>query len=83
MKSDSLQLSASLDEAAAVIAARVLKAVDGVSKISIDTAGASIQVEFNEDATSSRELRTVLQRAGFGVKNAAHEAGMCCGSCGS
>ena len=82
MKSETLQLSGALDEAAAMVAARVLNAVNGVNKVSITTASASVNIDFNEDVTSVQELRAALQNAGFGLKKAHGEAGMCCGSCG-
>ena len=84
MKSETLQLAGTLDEANAMIVARVLKAVNGVSKLAISTTGRSVDIDFNEDVTSTQELRTVLDQAGFGAKKAAHgEDGVCCGSCGS
>jgi copper chaperone CopZ len=83
MKSETLQLSGTLDEASAINVARVLNTINGVSKVAIATASSSVDIDFNEDITSTQELRTLLQRAGFGVKKAAHgEGGMCCGSCG-
>ncbi|HJV52464.1 MAG TPA: cation transporter [Noviherbaspirillum sp.] len=83
MKSETLQLPGALDEAAAMNVARVLDAVQGVSKITISTANASVTVDFDEAVTSSQALRAALQQAGIGIKKPAHgEAGMCCGSCG-
>jgi CCGSCS motif protein len=82
MKSESLQLSAILDDASAKGVAAALQSVNGVSKytISVD----SIAVDFDENVTSTQELRTALQRTGIALKKPAHgEAGMCCGSCGS
>ena len=83
MKSEILQLAGTLDEAAAMNVAQVLNTVKGVNKVAISTAGASVDINFNEDVTSSQELRAILQQAGFAVKKAAHGEGMCCGSCGS
>lgn len=84
MKSETMQLLGTLDEAAAMSVARVLNAVNGVSKVAIVTASASVNIDFDEDVTSSQELRAALQQAGIGMKRPAHgEAGMCCGSCGS
>lgn len=84
MKSETLQLSGTLDESAAMNVARVLNAVKGVSKVAIVTASASVNIDFDDDVTSTQELRTALQQAGIGMKKPAHgEAGMCCGSCGS
>lgn len=82
MKSETLQLLGALDEAAALNVARVLNAVNGVNKVAIATASASVNVDFNDDVTSAQEMRTVLQQAGFGLKRAHGEAGTCCGSCG-
>jgi CCGSCS motif protein len=60
-----------------------LKAVNGVSKVAIVTANASLNIDYDESVTSVQQLRTALQEAGVGVKKPAHgEAGVCCGSCG-
>lgn len=84
MKSETLQLSGNLDEASAMQVAHALNAINGVSKVAITTAAASVNIDFNEDVTSTQELRAVLQRAGFRVNRLEHgEEGMCCGSCGS
>lgn len=84
MKSETLELAGVLDEAHAMELAGALKTVNGVRKIAISTAGASVDVDFDGDLTSTQELRAVLQRAGFSLKKAAHgENGSCCGSCGS
>ncbi|MDQ9171142.1 copper chaperone [Oxalobacteraceae bacterium R-40] len=82
MKSETLQLLGALDEAAALNVARVLNAVNGVSKVVIATASGSVNVDFNNDATSKQELRAVLQRAGFSLKPVHGEGGSCCGGCG-
>lgn len=83
MKSETLSLSGALDQNGAMDIARALNAVNGVSKVSVTTASASVAVDFNDDITSVQELRATLQRAGFNVKRAAHGTeGMCCGSCG-
>lgn len=83
MKSETLQLSGALDEAAAMHVARALNAAQGVNKVAIATASASVTIEFDDKVTSPQELRMVLQQAGIGVKKPAHgAAGMCCGSCG-
>ncbi|GAB3538418.1 hypothetical protein GCM10027343_04110 [Noviherbaspirillum agri] len=83
MKSETLELTQALDEAAAMVIARVLKSVNGVSKVAISTTNASVAVDFDDELTSTQEIRTVLKQAGVGLKKAAGEAGMCCGSCGS
>lgn len=84
MKSETLQFSGTLDEAAAMSIARILNAVDGVQKVAIATATASVDINFDEDVTSVQELHAALQKAGVGMSTRGHkEAGMCCGSCGS
>ncbi len=84
MKSETLQLSGTLDEATAMNVARVLNTINGVSKVAIATASNSVNIDFDDDVTSVQELRSKLDQAGFGVKKAAHGSeGMCCGSCGS
>ncbi|WP_136417670.1 MULTISPECIES: copper chaperone [Oxalobacteraceae] len=83
MKSETLSLAGALDEAGALIVARVLNSVKGVSKVGIETAAAKINIDFDDDVTSLQELRTTLQQAGVTLKKVAHgEEGMCCGSCG-
>ena len=84
MKTETLSFSGALDETHAMEAARVLNSINGVSKVAITTRTGSISVSFDDESTSLQEVRRALQRAGFGVKRAAHgEEGMCCGSCGS
>lgn len=84
MKSETLNLLGTLDEAGAMVIARVLNAVKGVSKVAIVTASASVNIDFDDETTSVQELRAAMQQAGFALKRAGHgEAGMCCGSCGS
>jgi Cu+-exporting ATPase len=84
MKSETLPLIGTVDEARAMEVARVLNGVNGVSKIAISTSENSVSVDFNDDLTSVQELRAALQKAGLGKAKPAHgEEGMCCGSCGS
>lgn len=83
MKTENLSLSNALDETSAMEAARVLNSIRGVSKVAITTATGTINIGFDDEVTSLQEVRTALQRAGFGVKRAHGEEGMCCGSCGS
>ena len=83
MKTENLSLLNVLDETSAMDAARVLNAVNGVKKVAITTSNSSIEVGFDDETTSIQEVRTALQKAGFGVKRAHGEEGMCCGSCGS
>lgn len=84
MKTENLSLSSALDETRAMDAARVLNSINGVRKVSITTATGMVNISFDDDITSLQEVRTALQKAGFGVKRGAHgEEGMCCGSCGS
>lgn len=82
MKSEILQLSGALNEASAINVAQALNGVKGVSKVAIATASASVAVDFDDGITSAQELRAILQQAGFGLKKAHGEQGMCCGSCG-
>lgn len=84
MKTENLSLSGVLDEASAMAAAKVLNSINGVSKVAITTATATINVSFDDEITSIQEVRAALQNAGFGAKRRSHgEEGMCCGSCGS
>lgn len=83
MKSEVMQLAKVLDEKVVTEIARVLTTVDGVSKIAIASSSNKLSIDYDEDRTSSQEIRAVLQKAGFDAKRLAHgEDGMCCGSCG-
>lgn len=80
MKSETMQFLAPLSETNAVNVAHVLSAVKGVANVAAASNG--IQIQFDDNLTSTQELRTLLQRAGFDVKKPAHgEDGVCCGSC--
>lgn len=84
MKTENLILSGSLDQTSAMEAAKALNSINGVSKVAITTATATINVSFDEELTSIQEVHAALQNAGIGVKRRGHgEEGMCCGSCGS
>lgn len=82
MKTETLQLAGTMDEAVAMDVARVLDAVQGVTKVAIITSTGSIKVDFDEDMTSLRNLRIALDQGGFRLKSMHGEAGVCCGGCG-
>lgn len=82
MKSETLQLLGTMDEAVAMSVGRILQTIEGVSKVAIVTTSSSIQIDFNEEFTSASELRTALERAGFGLKRGHGGGNVCCGSCG-
>ena len=80
MKSETLHLIAPLNETTSSKVVSLLNAVKGVNE-TIAT-GSSLNIRFDQDVTSTQELSTVLQRAGFDVKKPVHgEDGVCCGSC--
>ena len=80
MKSETLQLLAQLTDTTSGKVVNLLNAVKGVSEAIVT--GSSLNVRFDQDVTSTQELSTVLQRAGFDVKKPVHgEDGVCCGSC--
>lgn len=83
MRSETLSLAGTLNEAQAMQVATALNAVKGVSRIAVSTTNGAVSVDFDDEVTSAQELRAALQRAGLGVKRAHGEEGMCCGSCGS
>lgn len=82
MKSETLQFAGTMDEAVAMNVARVLDAVNGVSRVAIATSSGSITVDFNDGLTSARALRNAVEQAGFSLKRVHGEAGVCCGGCG-
>lgn len=80
MKSETLHLIAPLNETTSSKVVSLLNAVKGVNE-AIAT-GSSLNIRFDQDVTSTQELSTILQRAGFDVKKPVHgEDGVCCGSC--
>ena len=80
MKSETLQLLAPLTNTTSTEVVSLLNAVKGVSE-AIAT-GSSLNIRFDQDVTSTQELSTILQRAGFDVQKPVHgEDGVCCGSC--
>jgi copper chaperone len=83
MKSETLQLLDAFDQEGARAIASALNSVKGVHKVTTIATAATVEVDFDADATSAQELRMTLQNAGLRVKKPAHgEEGMCCGSCG-
>lgn len=83
MKSETLQLQETLNDASITKITAALNAVNGLKKLAVTTASSSIQVDFDETLTSTKEMRTLLKNAGVNVKNAAHgEQDSCCGGCG-
>ena len=82
MKTETLQLAGTIDEAVAMNVARVLDAINGVSRVAIITSTGSVNVDFDDGLTSTRELRAALDQAGFRLKSAHGSAGVCCGGCG-
>lgn len=83
MKTESLQFLGSLDEGIALDVARTLSAVNGVAKVNVSTTARTVAVDFDEDATSTQELSSLLSRAGYPVRKPAHGSnGSCCGGCG-
>jgi copper chaperone CopZ len=83
MKSETLSLSAAVTQANIADIERALGALQGVNRVAVAIAANAVKVDFDDDATSLAELRTVLKKAGFETKKPAYETGMCCGSCGS
>jgi copper chaperone CopZ len=59
-----------------------LKAVDGVKGVAVSLDLGEARIEFDESATSPRDLRAAVQRAGYQVDVAggkARASGGCCG----
>lgn len=78
----SLQLNASLDLPGIEKILNVLRHVPGVRAVEASPGSADVHVQYDDDLTSSQEIRTTLARSGFPLKPAAHAGGGCCGSCG-
>lgn len=82
MKTETLPLLGKLDQAGALQLAQLISAIEGVRKVNIVTAEATVNVDFDDHLTSVQELRAVVQTAGYRSKAAHGEQGTCCGSCG-
>jgi CCGSCS motif protein len=84
MKSETLQLLDKTSQDSAQHISRALNAVNGVHSVRVALVSNSVHVDYDDDLTSTQELRASLQGAGFSVKKPVHgEDGVCCGSCGS
>lgn len=82
MRTDLIQLSESIDSIAAARLASALQAIPGLEKVSISTTANNVKVEFDEDLTSTQELRMAIACAGLKSVPKSHAGGSCCGSCG-
>jgi len=64
---------------------RAIKTIDGVANVSASYPQSRIIVQYDEEMTAMQEMRAVLAKAGYTVKNPEakeQSCGGCCGSCG-
>ncbi|HEX2529891.1 MAG TPA: heavy-metal-associated domain-containing protein [Burkholderiaceae bacterium] len=89
MQTEVLKIIGLNNEAGVDKLSAALKAVKGVSDVSVSLAGSKATVQFNDDLTSKQELQTTISRAGFSVDDRSESGGhghghggdSCCGSC--
>lgn len=85
MRSETLKLAGTTTQDCADKVTRKLQNVNGVNNVAVVLENSEVNVQFDEEITSSQELQNVLTQAGYALstKKPAHgENGSCCGSCG-
>ncbi|MGV8893059.1 MAG: CCGSCS motif protein [Burkholderiaceae bacterium] len=85
MRSEALKLAGTTTQDCADRVTRKLQNVKGVDSVVVILENNEVNVQFDEEITSSQELQNVLTQAGYALstKKSAHgENGSCCGSCG-
>ena len=85
MQSETLKLAGTTTQDCADKVIHKLQNVKGVNDVVVVLESSEVNVQFDEEITSSQELKNVLTQAGYALstKKSAHgENGSCCGSCG-
>ena len=85
MQSEIFKLKAVTGEQFMSQVLHTLRAVDGVSDVTVSLPRSEVSVQFNEQFASRQGLQAVLLGAGYGVETTkpAHGTnGGCCGGCG-
>lgn len=84
MKSESLKISGMTGEGCADKVEQALKAIGGVSDVTVSLAMMEATVQYDENIATRQHLQAALLGAGYGVEAARSAAGQgsCCGSCG-
>lgn len=84
MQTESLKVTGMTCEGCTAKVAKALKALGGVKEVVVSLSSASAMVRFDEHLTSSAQLKSAVEHAGFGVgaesTSRSHRAkGGCCG----
>lgn len=85
MRSEILKLTGTKNQDCADNVTRALLGVKGVSNAVVVLEKSEVNVQFDDQITSTQELQNVLAQAGYAVsteKSVHGENGSCCGSCG-
>ncbi|MGV8899804.1 MAG: heavy-metal-associated domain-containing protein [Burkholderiaceae bacterium] len=85
MRSETLKLAGTTTQDCADTVTRKLQNVKGVNGVVVVLENSEVNVQFDEEITSSQELQNVLTQSGYilSTKKSVHgENGSCCGSCG-
>lgn len=84
MKTQTLQISYTLNDQTARDLSTLLLRIPGVDAAECQAGAGTISVNFDEDRTSVLEIETTIARAGYRLVPNANRAssGSCCGSCG-
>lgn len=85
MRSETLKLAGTTTQDCADSVMRKLQNVKGVKGVVVVLDNSEVNIQFDEEVTSTQELQNVLTQAGYALstKKSAHgENGSCCGSCG-
>lgn len=84
MQTESLKVTGMTCDGCTAKVAKALKALDGVKDVVVSLSEASAMVRFDERLTSSAQLKSAVEQAGYGARadSASHgrrAKGSCCG----
>ncbi|HYD95812.1 MAG TPA: heavy-metal-associated domain-containing protein [Noviherbaspirillum sp.] len=86
MQTEVLNVTGMTTEDCSETVMRTIKAIDGVTNVSVSFPQNRAIVQFDEDQTAPQEMAAALAKAGFGVKKVSFDepqsCGGCCGKCG-
>ncbi|OWW19459.1 heavy-metal-associated domain-containing protein [Noviherbaspirillum denitrificans] len=88
MQTEVLNVTGMTSEDCTETVMRTIKAIDGVSNVSVSYPQNRAIVQFDEDQTAPQEMTAALAKAGFGVRKInlgeqeGGSCGGCCGKCG-
>lgn len=84
MQTESLKVTGMTCDGCTAKVAKALKALDGVKDVVVSLSEASAMVRFDERLTSSAQLKSVVEQAGYGARadsasRGRRAKGSCCG----